>query len=185
MKLIWQLILLTICSTTTFSSLAIPAHDVTEEEVFGNYRLKPIVVYAKGIDKRRYWRLIKSVKKVYPLAKVAQEKLRNMEDHLATLSTKKEQRAYVQSIYKEIKEEYTPVLKKMTMTDGRVLIRLIDRETDYTAYGVIDEFKGKFTAAFWQGIGKLFGQNLKDEYGKSKEDQMIEMIIKYYEAGLI
>lgn len=125
------------------------------------------------------------MKRVYPLAKVAQEKLREMEDHLDSLSSKKEQKAYVRSVYKEIKEEYTPILLKMTMTDGRVLIRLIDRETDYTAYEVLDEFKGGFTAAFWQGVGRLFGQNLKDEYGKSKEDRMIEMIIRYYEAGLL
>ncbi len=160
-------------------------HPKVEEDVVGNITFKPIFVYAKGIDQRRYWRLVKSVKKVYPLAKVAQEKLRGMEDHLATLSSRSEKKAYVRSVYKQIKEEYTPVLMKMNMTDGRVLIRLIDRETDYTAYEVLDEFKGGITATFWQGVGKLFGQNLKDEYGSSKEDRMIEMIIRYYEAGLI
>lgn len=184
MKLIMQLILTILCSVTYFSSLGVPVYSKVEDEVVGNITFKPIVVYAKGIDQRRYWRLVKSVKRVYPLAKIAQERLREMEEHLATLS-KSEQKAYVRSVYKDIKEEYTPVLKKMTMTDGRVLIRLIDRETDYTAYEVIDEFKGGLTASFWQGIGRLFGQNLKDEYGSSKEDRMIEMIIRYYEAGLI
>ncbi len=147
--------------------------------------LKPVMVFRRGIDQRKYWRLVRAMKRVYPLAKVAREKIDGMEQHLATLATNREQREYIRSIYKDIKEEYTPVLMKMTYTDGRVLIRLIDRETDYTAYEVLSEFKGSLTASLWQGVGKLFGQNLKDEYGSNREDQIIELIIKYYEAGLL
>ncbi len=158
---------------------------VSAEEEVANITLKPAFVFKRGIDRRRHARLIKSVKRVYPLAKVAQEKMRGMEDHLATLSTRRAKKEYIRKIYREIKEEYTPILMKMTMSDGRVLIRLIDRETDYTAYEVLDEFKGGFTAIMWQGVGRLFGQNLKDEYGSSKEDEMIERIIKLYEAGLL
>ncbi len=185
MKQMRQLILMILSSVMLFSSQNGFSRPKIEEDVVGNVTLKPIVVYARGIDQRKYWRLVKAVKKVYPLAKVAQEKLRDMEEHLGTISSKSEQKAYVRSVYKEIKEEYTPVLLKMTMTDGRVLIRLIDRETDYTAYEVLDEFKGGLTARFWQGVGRLFGHNLKDEYGSNAEDRMIEMIIRYYEAGLI
>ncbi len=148
-------------------------------------RLKPIVVFERGIDRRRYWRLMNSVKRVYPLAKVAREKMADMEAQLDTLGSKKERKELIRSVYKEIKEEYTPVLLKMTMTDGRVLIRLIDRETDYTAYEVLDEFKGGFTASMWQGVSRLFGHNLKSEYGSNAEDKMIEKIILYYEAGLL
>ncbi len=185
MKLIRQLILMLLCSATIFPSLSAPQRPSNDDDIVGNIRFKPIVVYAKGIDQKKYWRLVKSVKKVYPLAKLAQEKLREMEDHLATLPSKSAKKAHVRMVYKQIKEEYTPVLKKMTMTDGRVLIRLIDRETEYTAYGVLDEFKGGLTATFWQGVGRVFGHNLKDEYGSNAEDRMIEMIIQYYEAGLI
>ncbi|MFI3289410.1 MAG: DUF4294 domain-containing protein [Rikenellaceae bacterium] len=185
MKLIHQLILILLCSATIFPSLGASSHALTDDDVVGNIRFKPIVVYAKGIDQRKYWRLVRAVKRVYPLAKTAQEKLRDMEDHIETLSKKSEKRAYVRLVYDQIKAEYTPVLKKMTITDGRVLIRLIDRETDYTAYGILDEFKGGLTATFWQGVGRIFGHNLKDEYGTNDEDRMIEMIIQYYEAGLI
>ncbi len=157
----------------------------TTQDTLINITINPIVVYTKGVDRRRYARLVKSVKRVYPIAKVAQEKLRKLEDQLTGIDKKRERKAIIRMVYKEIKEEYTPILMKMTMTDGRVLIRLIDRETEFTAYEVVDEFKGGLTASFWQGVGKLFGHDLKAEYGSSAEDAMIEKIIKYYEAGLL
>ena len=70
-------------------------------------------------------------------------------------------------------------------TEGRVLLKLIDRETDYTAYEVLREFRGGFVAGFWQGISRIFGQNLKSQYDKDNEDKMIEQIVIYYEAGLL
>lgn len=133
---------------------------------------------------RRYQRLVDAVKKVYPLAQIARAKMAGMEKHLLTLS-KKEQRAYIKKCYKEILDEYTPVAKRMTRTQGRVLIKLIDRQTEYTAFEIIKEFRGGFVATFWQGIGKLFGHDLKTEYGIEDEDQILEQIVVYYEAGLL
>ncbi len=107
-----------------------------------------------------------------------------MEEKLATLS-EREQKEYVKGIYKSLIDEYTPVLKKMTRTQGRVLLRLIDRETEYTAYNIVHEFRGRFLAGFWQGVSKIFGHDLKAEYGEAKEDAIIEQIVIYYEAGLL
>ena len=73
----------------------------------------------------------------------------------------------------------------MTRTQGRVFIKLIARETDQTAFEVIREFRGGFVASFWQGIGRLFGHNLKTEYGEAEEDRVLEQIIVYYQAGLL
>ena len=101
------------------------------------------------------------------------------------LPTKKAQKAYIRQVYNQIKEEYTPVLKHMTRTQGKVLLKLIDRETEYTAYEVLKEFRGGFVAGFWQGVSRIFGQNLKSEYDKQNEDRMIEQIVIYYEAGLL
>lgn len=180
------LIILLLASIFSFEGVFAHSSPVVEvEQQIYHIKLKPVFVFASGVDRRRWWRLIRSVKRVYPLAKVAQEKMRGMEEHLATLESKKEQKAYIREVYQEIKAEYTPVLLKMTYTDGRVLIRLIDRETEYTAYEVLDEFKGGLTASLWQGVGRLFGHNLKDEYGSNIEDQTIEKIIRYYEAGLL
>lgn len=145
----------------------------------------PVYVFSRGVDLRRYRRLVEAVKRVYPVAKVARAKMAEMEEELCRLPTKKAQRAYIKEVYREIKEEYTPVLKRMTRTQGRVLLKLIDRETEYTAYEVLREFRGGFVAGFWQGVSKLFGQDLKSEYDREGEDRMIEQIVIYYEAGLL
>lgn len=143
----------------------------------------PVYVFSRPVDLRRYRRLVDAVKKVYPIAQIAKAKMADMEEELCRLPTKKAQKAYIKQVYHEIKDEYTPVLKHMTRTQGRVLLKLIDRETEYTAYEVLKEFRGGFVAGFWQGISRIFGQNLKSEYDKDGEDRMIEQIIVYYEAG--
>lgn len=145
----------------------------------------PVYVFSRPVDLRRYRKLVDAVKKVYPIAKIAKAKMADMEEELCRLPTKKAQKEYIRGIYHEIKEEYTPVLKRMTRTQGRVLLKLIDRETEYTAYEVLREFRGGFVAGFWQGVSKIFGQNLKSEYDKEGEDRMIEQIVVYYEAGLL
>ena len=73
----------------------------------------------------------------------------------------------------------------MTISEGRILIKLIDRETEHTSYELIKDLKGGLSAFFWQGIAKIFGNNLKDEYDPATEDRMIEEIIIFIEAGMI
>lgn len=145
----------------------------------------PVYVFSRPVDLRRYRKLVDAVKKVYPIAKVAKARMAEMEEELCRLPTKKAQKAYVKQVYHQIKDEYTPVLKRMTRTQGKVLLKLIDRETEYTAYEVLREFRGGFVAGFWQGVSRIFGQNLKSEYDKENEDRMIEQIVIYYEAGLL
>ena len=144
----------------------------------------PVYVFNKKADLRQYRRLVEAVKRTYPLAQIAKRKMYDMEEVLLTLN-KKEQQKYIKQCYKQILDEYTPVAKRMTRTQGRVLVKLIDRETDYTAYEVIREFRGGFVASFWQGIGRIFGHNLKSEYDKENEDRVLEQIVLYYEAGLL
>ena len=98
---------------------------------------------------------------------------------------KKEQKQYIKGIAAAIKKEYTPVLKHMTRTQGRVLLKLIDRETKYTAYEILREFRGGFVAGFWQSVSRIFGQNLKSEYDREGDDKVLEQIVLYYEAGLL
>lgn len=145
----------------------------------------PVYVFNRPADLRKYRRLVDAVKKVYPLAQIAKGKLYEMEQQLLTIKGKKRQRAYIKHCYDQILEEYTPVAKRMTRTQGRVLVKLIDRETEYTAYEVIREFRGGFVASFWQGVGKLFGHDLKSQYDKEEEDRVLEQIVLYYEAGLL
>lgn len=134
-------------------------------------------------ERRRYTRLIYNIKKAYPWAKMAGEKLAKVEVHMATLETEKEQRAYIKEVEKELLRNYKEDLKKLTITQGRILIKLVDRETGDTSYELVKELRGKLSAAFWQALARLFGSNLKSEYDVDGEDRLIEEIVILIENG--
>lgn len=150
-----------------------------------NIEILPVYVFRRPADMRKYQRMVIAVKKVYPIAKYARRRMAEMEEVLLTLPTRKAQRAYTKQMEKQIKDEYTPVLKKMTRSQGKILLKLIDRETEYTSYEIVREFRGKFVAGFWQGVAKIFGANLKTEYDREGDDKMLEQIVLLYEAGLL
>ena len=81
--------------------------------------------------------------------------------------------------------EYTPVIKKMTIYDGKVLLKLIDRQIDNTAFEIIKEFRGGFEAGMWQALAKIFGNNLKTDYDPEKDDQLLEQIVKLYVSSYL
>ena len=150
------------------------------------YRFSPIPVYGKQLfDMEKDWRLIRNVKIVYPIAKFANDKLREMEKTLATMENRRDQERYAKQIEKELKEQYTPIIKKMSFSQGKILIKLIDRQTGQTSYDLVKEMRGNFSAFFWQSLGRLFGMNLKDKYDAEGDDKRIEQIIRYVEAGLL
>jgi len=136
-------------------------------------------------DMRQYRRLVYNVKKVYPYAKLAGEKFGDVNAHMQTLKTGREQRAYIKQVEKEIISQYEGDLKDLTITQGRILIKLIDRETSHTSYDVVKDLRGSFQAAFWQTIARIFGTNLKSEYEPEGEDKTIEEIIVMIEMGLL
>lgn len=111
----------------------------------------PVYVFSRPVDLRRYRKLVDAVKKVYPIAKVAKARMADMEEELCRLPTKKAQKEYIRQVYHQIKDEYTPVLKHMTRTQGKVLLKLIDRETEYTAYEVLKEFRGRIRSGVLAG----------------------------------
>ena len=86
---------------------------------------------------------------------------------------------------KELVKRYTPVLERMTRSQGLVLIKLIDREVNRTAFQLLEDYRSKFSARFWNTIGRLFKANLKAGYDPEGEDALIEQIIILYEAGLL
>lgn len=147
--------------------------------------ISPIRKYARKPDMRRYARLVRAVKRVYPIAEEAKVLMRTMEGELLALPNKKQQKMYIKGIEKRLIREYTPVLKKMTIYDGRVLLKLIDRQVDDTAYDIITEFRGRFEAGLWQALAKMFGNNLKTDYDPDKDDILLEQIVRLYEKGLL
>ena len=147
--------------------------------------LNPARKYARKPDMRRYARLVRAVKRVYPIAEEAKVLMKTMESELLALPNKKQQKLYIKGIEKRLIREYTPVLKKMTIYDGRVLLKLIDRQTDDTAFEIIKEFRGGFEAGLWQTLAKLFGNNLKTDYNPEKDDMLLEYIVNLYEKGVL
>lgn len=143
----------------------------------------PIRKYARKPDMRRYQRLIRMVKKCYPLAKQAHLEMEKMERQLLTVKDKKEQEKLSKELQKQLIKEYTPVILKMTFSEGKVLLKLIDRETKYTAFEIIKDFRGGFVAGFWQMFAKMFGNNLKLEYEPEGKDKILEQIVTYHEMG--
>ena len=135
--------------------------------------------------KRRYRRMIRNIKKAYPYARIAAIELKELDDHLVILENEAEQKAYINQAEKEIMDQFEKDIKKLTVTQGIILVKLIDRETGRTSYQVIKELKGGLTAFFWQGIARIFGNNLKTEYDPENKDKVMEDIILGIEAGFI
>ncbi|MBR2352837.1 MAG: DUF4294 domain-containing protein [Alistipes sp.] len=147
--------------------------------------LTPIRKYARKPDMRRYARLVRAVKKVYPLAKQAQAEMARIEREILAIGDKQEQERYAREAQRRLIKQYKPVILKMTISEGKVLLKLIDRQTDQTAFQIIKEFRGGFVAGFWQAMAKLFGNNLKLDYQPEKRDRLLEQIVTYYEKGLL
>ena len=152
--------------------------------------LPEVIVYErKDFDylylKRRYRRMIHNIKKAYPYAQIAGIRLKELDDHLLTLESEKERKEYINSAEKEIMNQFEKEVKRLTVKQGIILVKLIDRETGRTSYQVIKELKGGFTAFFWQGIARIFGNNLKTEYDPLHQDRIMEDIVLGIEAGFI
>lgn len=149
-------------------------------------QLSDIVAFRSIGNIKHHKRLIRNVKAVYPYAVDARNLFQQLNAQLDTVTSKKERDKITRELEKELVRRYTPVLEKMTYSQGKILIRLIDRETERTSYQIVEEFRGKFAAKFWNTIARIFRANLKQEYDPTQgEDKLIEQIIILYEAGLL
>jgi hypothetical protein len=132
---------------------------------------------------RKYERLIYNIKRAYPYAMMVRLRLDKVNQDLSEITDEKERRKYIRDFEKEVFNEYEDDMREMTITQGRLLIKLIDRETQNTSYDLIKQYRGGLTAAFWQGIARIFGTNLKDEYDPYGQDVLIELIVQDIETG--
>lgn len=150
--------------------------------------LKEIVVYGempRGVkfNYRRHARLVYNVRRVYPYAVIVRDEFGRINRLLETLPTEKARDDFLRQYEKELFEKYEGDIRKMTFTQGKILIKLIDRETQNTSYDIIREYRGKFTAFFWQGIARIFGSDLKSSYDPEGDDYLIEAVVREIEAG--
>ena len=142
--------------------------------------------FKNAAEERQFWRLVYNVKKVYPYAKLAGLKLHELNEQYLAISSEKERKAYSKKAEDDLKAEFESELRKLTITQGRILLRLVDRETGNTTYEILKDFRGSVSAVFWQAIARVFGSNLKTQFDPSSgEDRTIEQIIYQIEEGSI
>jgi hypothetical protein len=134
-------------------------------------------------QQQNYSRYVARVKKVYPLAVEAKLLLQKYEPQYYALDSQRERRKLMKNLEEELLDKHKEELKKWSITDGKILLKLINRETNRTAYSIIKDFRGDVSAMFWQGIARLFKNNLKDGYSPEEEDKMLEEIVRKIESG--
>jgi len=150
--------------------------------------LKDVYIFSYKVVKtkrqaKRYSKLVRNIKKVYPYAKLAGIKYREYEEILINTQDKKEQKKIMKQAENELKEEYGEDLKKLTFSQGKILIKLVSRETGNSSYELVQDFRGRFVAFWWQAFAKIFGYNLKMDYDPEGEDREIELIVLMIENG--
>lgn len=131
-------------------------------------------------DRRRYLILRRKTRKVYPYAKLASERLTTMTERLKTITKKRDRRKYTKRIQKYIEEEFSEKLKKLTRTEGQILVKLIHRQTGRTAFALVKELRTGWRAFWYNTTANLFDISIKEEYKpfEVKEDYLIEDILE-------
>ncbi len=137
-------------------------------------------------DKRKFDRLIFRVKKIYPLVKIVERKLAYY-DTLLVGKSQKEKRRLMKQAEDDILKEYGDIARNLTFSEGKILLKLIDRQINRSSYEILKDHIGSFRTVFWQGVARLFGANLKTEYHPENnvEDRNIEEIILLIDSGRI
>ena len=138
-----------------------------------------VIAFKDKHERTKYYILKRRVIKVYPFALSAKEKLMSIQKGLDSIPKKRYKKRYTKEVAKWVKEEYADRLKNLTMSEGKILVKLIYRETNITSYEIVKSYRGRFNAFFWQTMAKFWGNNLKAEYDpvKNREDMLIEHIL--------
>lgn len=145
----------------------------------------PPLKFKNEKQRRAYNRLVYNIKKVLPIAQQANALIEETYETLEMLPTKKEKQAHISRVERDIKEMYTPQMKKLTYSQGKLLIKLVDRECNQSSYEIVQAFLGPAKAAFYQVFAWTFRASLKKEYHPDEEDKLIERIVRQVETGQI
>lgn len=157
-------------------------------ELIPSFMLADVYVFNKLVFKnpkqaQRYYKIANNIKKVYPIAVEIRHTVDITIAHLDSLPTKKEKDAYLKQAEKDLKAEYYPRLKKLTFSQGKLLIKLVDRQCEMTGYELIKTYMGGFKAGFYNAFASLFGASLKKEYDAEGDDRLTERAILLIESG--
>jgi len=144
----------------------------------------PKLVFKNEKQERFYWRTVRDVKKTLPYAKLIAKLVNEYDSTLATLKNDKERKEFMELKEDELVATYKPIFRKMTLSQGKMMIRLVDRQCNRTSFSLVKQFRGGFRAFFWQGFAKMLGADLKITYDPNDEnDRIVERIIILVEAG--
>ena len=173
--------------TTTIKGYVVPIC-VYKGDTIPSMRMPTLYVYKDLYFKNKkqqqeYNRLVRNVKKTLPIAKEVNRAIIETYEFLQTLPDEKARQKHLDMVEKSIKEQYTPRMKQLTLAQGKLLIKLVNRETSSSSYELVKAFLGPFKAGFYQAFAAIFGASLKKEYHPEDEDAMIERIIILVENG--
>lgn len=182
-------------ATVTFAQVSTPSGmlcytEVVDGDTLVLVTLDPAMVagqreFKSERAKRKYHRLERKVVKVYPYAYAAGVLMDQYEAELEAMTSDRERKKYLKAAEDALKMQFEGELRKMTVSEGVLLIKLIDRQTGDTSYGLIQDLKGNFSAFMWQGVARLFGHNLKDQYDPEVNERDIEDIVRDIEYGIL
>lgn len=151
--------------------------------VMGDVIIMPPLKFKNERQMKKYFKIANNIKKVYPIAKDIEKTINQCIAHVDSLPTQAEKDAYMKGMEKQLKKLYTPRLKKLTLAQGKLLIKLIDRQCDQTSYQLIKTYMGKFKAGFWNAFATIFGASLKKQYDPEVDDRLTERCIILIESG--
>ena len=150
---------------------------------FSNVYVYPKLTFSSKRQQQSYMRLVKNVKVTLPLAKEVRQILIETAEYLETLPNDKAKEEHIKRVEQSILREYKPKMKKLTYSQGKLLITLINRECNSTSYEAIQAFMGPLRAGFWQAFAWAFGASLKKEYDPEGTDRLTERIVLMVESG--
>ena len=173
--------------TTTIKGYVVPIC-VYKGDTIPSMRMPTLYVYKPLVFKNKkqqqeYNRLVRNVKKTLPIAKEVNRAIIETYEFLQTLPDEKAREKHLSMVEKSVKEQYTPRMKQLTLSQGKLLIKLVNRETSSSSYELVKAFLGPFKAGFYQAFAAIFGASLKKEYHPEDEDAMIERVIILVENG--
>lgn len=145
----------------------------------------PPMEFKNEAERQEYNRLVSNIKLLLPMAKLVRYTIIETYDYLRLLPDKKSRQAHIDRMEADLKRRYGPMIRKLTRSQGRLLLKLIDRECNQTGYNIAKAFIGSFRANLYQSIGLLFGNSLSRHYDPNGDDRYTERVVRLVESGQI
>ncbi len=167
------------CSAIVVDGDTIPVIYYDEVYIWGNKSFR------NSAESRQWERLVRNVKKAYPYAKLAGIKFNEYNQKMVGITSEKIRKDMMKQAEAELEAQFGDELKDLTITQGKILLKLIDRQTSNCSYDIVKDFRGRFRAFFYQSFARIFGYNLKVKYDPLGADADIERIVLMIENGVI